>query len=261
MVDINGLKKRIELIDVRMKTAHSARERESDALRHLWDQIHGRFDEQKKEIIQLRSRITELEDVRDDLLQLVQDLLGAVENGLESMNDETVPHIREMADTFLNGNGPEKTSQPAGEPLSHPDIEPSLDANDAQDELLAAIERSLNDADEFSDLAVSEVEETEEEIELETALDAACEGTLELTDPPSDTVTAIASAPEVPLRPVSPGIRSLVERLEGITIQSAAPQDEADDQPEEDDLSRDLREIELLRGELMGLRERIAGER
>ena len=93
MVDINGLKKRIELIDVRMKTAHSARERESDALRHLWDQIHGRFDEQKKEIIQLRSRITELEDVRDDLLQLVQDLLGAVENGLESMNDETVPHI------------------------------------------------------------------------------------------------------------------------------------------------------------------------
>ena len=127
--------------------------------------------------------------------------------------------------------------------------------------MLAAIERSLNDADEFSDLAVSEVEETEEEIELETALDAACEGTLELTDPPSDTVTAIASAPEVPLRPVSPGIRSLVERLEGITIQSAAPQDEADDQPEEDDLSRDLREIELLRGELMGLRERIAGER
>ena len=84
MVDIKCLKKRIELIDVRMKTAHSARERESDALRHLWDQIQGRFDEQKSEIVQLRSRIAELEDVRDDLLQLVQDLLGAVENGLES---------------------------------------------------------------------------------------------------------------------------------------------------------------------------------
>ena len=253
MVDIKGLKKRIELIDVRLKTAHSTRERESDALRHLWDQIHGRFDEQKKEISQLRSRVAELEDVRDDLLQLVQDLLGAVENGLESMNDETVPHIRQMADTLLNGNDAEKPTPPAAEPKSVSSIEPSLDENNAHDELLAAIERSLNDADGFSERTDAE------EIGLATALDDSDEITLELTG--ADTETAIASAPEASLRPVSPGIRSLVERLEGITIQSTDYQNESDDIPEEDDLSRDLREIELLRGELMGLRERIAGER
>jgi len=255
MVDIKGLKKRIELIDVRLKTAHSTRERESDALRHLWDQIHGRFDEQKNEISQLRSRVAELEDVRDDLLQLVQDLLGAVENGLESINDETVPHIRQMADTLLNENGPDVSTLPVVEPKLPSSIAPSLDDNNAQDELLAAIERSLNDAEDFSETMDSE------EIELETVLEDSDETTQDLIDVPSDTVTAIDNTPEVSLRPVSPGIRSLVERLEGVSIQSIDYQDEPDDMTGEDDLSQDLKEIELLRGELMGLRERIAGER
>ena len=66
MVDLEGLKKRIEMVDVRLKTAHTARERESNALKQLWEQIHGRFDEQTQEIVELRTKVVDLEHVRND---------------------------------------------------------------------------------------------------------------------------------------------------------------------------------------------------
>ena len=75
MLDLEGLKKRIEMVDVRLKTAHTARERESNALKQLWEQIHGRFDEQTQEIVELRTKVVDLEHVRNDLLGLVENLL------------------------------------------------------------------------------------------------------------------------------------------------------------------------------------------
>ena len=67
MADIDGLKQRIEFIDLRLKTAHSARERESATLVDMWEQIRDRFQSQNAEILSLRERIRVLEDARDDL--------------------------------------------------------------------------------------------------------------------------------------------------------------------------------------------------
>jgi len=42
---MDGLKKSVVLIDVRLKTAHCARERESAMLMETWEQIRGRFQD------------------------------------------------------------------------------------------------------------------------------------------------------------------------------------------------------------------------
>ena len=85
MADLSGLKERVELVDLRLKTAHGARERESAALMETWQQIQDRFVDQNAEITKLRGRIAELEDARDDLLQMVHGLLSAVEGGLDCL--------------------------------------------------------------------------------------------------------------------------------------------------------------------------------
>ena len=88
MAEMDGLKKRVELIDVRLKSAHSARERETAALMETWEQIRDRFQDQSSEIVKLRSQIADLQDSRNDLLKMVHSLLEAVESGLDGMADE-----------------------------------------------------------------------------------------------------------------------------------------------------------------------------
>lgn len=256
MVDLEGLKKRIELVDVRLKTAHSARERESDALKQLWEQIHGRFDEQKGEIAELRKNVVVLEDVRDDLLGMVQTLLGTVENGLESITDETVPHIRQMAGDLLSGGEERIVAGPAFD--NEPDrlnFVPSLDENREQDELLAAIERSLNNADDFPAIPGSGPSDPTTELQELAAT------TPNMDDDLADDTPGEISTAELSIKPLSPGIRNLVERLEGFSLPAHTPDQTEADTIDGDDLSRDLREIEVLRGELMGLRERVSGGR
>ena len=256
MVDLEGLKKRIEMVDVRLKTAHTARERESNALKQLWEQIHGRFDEQTQEIVELRTKVVDLEHVRNDLLGLVENLLNSVENGLESMTEEAVPHIRQMAGELLSGRKAPKAAAPTF--TVDQDIgghEPDIDENSAQDELLAAIERSLNDADDFPELAEAD------ELELTTVADDSSTSIPDLNDNSPGEAPRKPGAADRSIMPLSPGIRNLVQRLEGVTLQSYGA-GKTDEKPaEEDDLSRDLREIEVLRGELMGLRERVSAGR
>ena len=256
MVDLEGLKKRIELVDTRLKTAHSVRERESDALKQLWEQIHGRFDEQKGEIAELRTKVYELEDARDNLLGMVEHLLSSVEGGLESMTEETVPHSRQMAGELLSSGEQKDIASPAfDDDQNHSSDDASLDESHAQDELLAAIERSLNVTDDFPDLPGSE------ELELSTAQDESTTSIPETNVSPVEGQPDYISTADISIKPLSPGIRDLVQRLEGGTLQSLSPEGTEDESAEEDDLSRDLREIEVLRGELMGLRERVSGER
>ena len=102
MAELDGLKKRVELIDVRLKTARSARERESAALMETWEQIRDRFRDQSAEVTNLRGQVADLEDARDGLLNMVRSLLETVESVLDSTADETMPQIKILAGQLLS---------------------------------------------------------------------------------------------------------------------------------------------------------------
>jgi len=244
MADIDGLKQRIELIDLRLKTAHSARERESAALVETWQQIRDRFQSQNAEILSLRERIRVLEDAKQDLQGMVDSLLGAVEGGLERMSDETVSSIRRMANELLSESEP-PAALPAAPAVSEAEPPPprfdpvdpeEADATDEaeDDDFLAALERSAN-------AATNPVRAAEPD-----------DGEVLTLDRPIDA-------------PVSPGIRDLIARIEDSTGDFAATDSggeaagDADAQESPEELGQDLLEIEQLRNELLGLRRRISG--
>ena len=163
MADLDGLKKRVELIDLRLKTAHSARERESTALMATWEQIRSRFQDQSAEIIKLRSQISDLEDSRDDLLKMVHSLLSAVEGGLDSMADETVPQIKMMAGQLLSNNGIE--SQPASTAAKSVGSENDPSADTASNPAMSSTGTS------FHDDLLTAIEQTIESVEVEKLTD------------------------------------------------------------------------------------------
>jgi hypothetical protein len=239
---MDGLKKRVELIDLRLKKAHSARESESAALMETWQQIRDRFQDQSAEIVKLRDQVADLDDSRNDLLKMVHSLLLAVESGLDSMADETVPQIKMMAGQLLSNNKEEiqetknSSNSAKSDHRPEPEIVTALLNSPASpsfhDDLLSAIERSIDSADD--DEFVDDM-------------------------PPLITSKLDQSAP------ASPGIRNLIARIENavgedfLETQSAANDKSLDDDAEDDeDLTRDLREIEALRDELQGLRHRIS---
>ena len=237
MPDIDGLKQRIELIDARLKTAHIARERESAALSDIWDQIRERFLDQQNEIENMRQQINELEETKDDLTSLIQTLLAAVEANLERASDETVPQIKEMADTLLENNSVE--IQHRGNETPFPEEADNI-PNKTQASLLT------NKTSETDDL-ISAIEESLENdvLDIEPNLEEK-EISCNLTD---DRTAAL-----------SPGIRDLIGRIEDAVGPVTLETEEDDSRSTEKlaELSDDLQEIEELRGELMGLRERIA---
>jgi prophage DNA circulation protein len=243
MADIDGLKQRIELIDLRLSTAHSARERESAALVDMWEQIRDRLQGQNKEILTLRDRIKALEDTGEDLQNMVDNLLGAVEGGLERMSDETVPNIREMASELLNetkastpfqqeippiGQNPfvfDSARTEHADPIDNDEIE--------DDDFLASLERSSNTTTNSGPSVKSEGDNV---LTLDTPIDT----------------------------PVSTGIQALVARIEDSVGGPVADNTDTgsanvqDTTPSSDGLQQDLQEIEQLRNELLGLRERIS---
>jgi len=241
MPDIEGLKQRIELIDARLKTAHVARERESSALSDIWDQIRERYLDQMTEIDSMRQQISELEETKDELTKLIHVLLTAVETNLERASDETVPQIKEMADTLLETKSVEIASsahknfspiEPVDQKVAQYDSVPENDFSET-DDLISAIEDSLDDEDR------SEMTDSSSDIETD--------GTLH-----KQTETSAV--------PLSPGIQDLIGRIEEAVGPVALETDENETAPSAkiDELSKDLQEIEELRGELMGLRGRIA---
>lgn len=209
MGELDVLKQRIEQADQRLRTAHSARERESAVLKEIWEQIRGRFAEQASELAKLRAEIADLEDIKNELLGMVRSLVAAVEDGVDHMRDETVPEIAAMASGLLG-------SAVASPVSAAPD--PGL----------------LPDGKEAA---------TAEEM-AEGSLDHVLEGPLEVDfpDPAGESL--------------SPGIRDLINRVEGSFTNAVVGMPDDDD----DDLTRDLREIEALRNELNGLRARMAAD-
>jgi hypothetical protein len=187
----------------------------------MWDQIRVRLVTQDAEMDRLRAQIVELENVREELLGMVTTLLGSVEDGLDHMRDETVPRIASMASEMLGEEA--ASARFAGNARTETPVErpsPARPAAAPKPDRYVSLDRE----------ALLALEEEEE-----------------------DQTPAPAAGPVG--ESTSPGILNLISRIQG-----GFPAPHGQDDEDEDELARDLREIEVLRSELDGLRARMASD-
>ncbi len=177
MAELQSLRSRVEQVQVKLKAANAARTSESEALSKLWQQIRARYTAQEKELAELRSRSAELEDTRDELLGLVRHLLEATEGATEGISDSTVPEISRMAGELLaTGN------QPKPDPVAAP----------AAPEPVA-----MTDAPELHDKPTPAPQQA-------------------VAPPPPPAPKPAATEPVPVTESLSPGIRTLIARVEGV---------------------------------------------
>lgn len=267
MRDLGVLKERIEFAERQMKAAHSARERESDALMAMWRQIRDRFEDQEQEIARYRSELAELTQVNDELSALVDRLIASIEGNVEASESETVPEVAGLAQELLRSEpvrGTAAPRPPAAARRTSPESDVPASRFDA--DALAALE-----TDDPLDLGtpIDETDADELRSNFARMLGEHMSGNAD-DDGADDTADADPSQTEQDydtVRPVdeesgSPGIRDLISRIEGAVggkgrKRVAKPSPKKSD----DDLARELAEIESLRNELSGLRDKISAGR
>lgn len=244
MRDLGVLKERIEYAERHLKAAHTARERESDALMSMWAQIRDRFDAQEAEIADFRQQVADLTRVNDELSQMVDRLIASVEGSVDEAANETVPEVADLAGALLKSEPPLSTGSPA-RTTAAPEPAPLEDLEDLETDDPLGLGAPLDAPDE-------------------TAADAPASFDDALTEVMEDDDTEFESDLDIPEavteESASTGIRDLISRIENSVKATAEQSDDntgADDAPE-DDLSRELREIESLRDELAGLHDKIA---
>ncbi len=259
MADIGQLRNRIEQVAERLTTAQAARARENEQLKSRWEELHERFQEQNAEISRLRGQVVDLKGDREELISMVQGLITAVEKDLETESSAVaVP----LGDTAFPAHRLHEAI-PARDIALPPEPDaPGRDANDENEgeygDFLAAIERSLHDESihdglvddeelilpDEDDEASFSIPETTESFE-----DAADEGT-------ANEVPVLESSDAIEIKPLSPSIRDLVKRLEGVTLDSVGRKSpEIDSDKSADD---GMQEIEILGNEFPGFRKDIA---
>lgn len=249
MRDLGVLKERIEYAERHLTASHTARERESQALMQMWQQIRERFELQEEEIARYRAQLSELTAANDELTALVDRLIASVEGGIADSGNETVPAIAQLADELLRSEPGD--AAPAAAPaglakeleeileLDTPAPEPAFEAEAAAEpETATAPETSFS---ENLKAALAEEDDGDEDDEI-----------------------SIPSSEPVHQDSASEGIRNLISRIEDAV---ASPSNEtelngaaASDKDEDEDLTRELEEIESLRNELNGLRNKISAD-
>lgn len=219
MAELENLRTRVEKVNHDLKSAHSARERESEALMAMWQQIRTRFTDQDQELARLRRRTVELEDAKDELSGMVRALLEAVEATTEEINDPAVPRISKMAEDLLAGNStntarPESGATAKADRPAEPPPAPAAATVSPSD----PPRREVADAD--------------------TAI---------VSESLSPGIRKLISRVEGVFDETRAGDHGEPEENAAISV----------DEGSADDLERDLKEIEKLRTELQGLRHRI----
>jgi len=236
MRDIATLKERVEYAERHLKATETARNRESEVLMDTWRKIRERFTHQEGEIARYRAKVESLTDSNESLSRMVDDLIAIIDGNIERGRDETVPKITTLAGDLL-------ASEPSPEDLSH-FADDTPEATTGQDTDAAGSEDVIDLDQEEADPAY---------------LDTPNSDATHDDDDDADRDAAEDS--------LSPGIRSLIQRVEGSVGELDGLSIEADDDEfgngddygvgEDDDLARELEEIEMLRNELSGLRDRI----
>ena len=243
MRDIATLKERVGVAERHLKATETARNRESESLMEMWRKIRERFNHQEGEIARYRAEVETLTEGNQSLSRMVDDLIAIIDGNVDRGRDETVPKITNLAEDLL-------ASEPAPEDF----------ANFAADEPVAPAPE-FDDTDDVIDL----VSEVDEPIDFDVTTSPVVANSVEAEDDPDLNGGADGAVSE---RSLSPGIQSLIQRVEGAVGEAsgASPDDgygerESDDTSDEDDnddLARELEEIEMLRNELSGLRDRIS---
>ncbi|CAN0392779.1 unnamed protein product [Discosporangium mesarthrocarpum] len=255
MRDLGVLKERIEYAERHLSASHSARERESQALIAMWRQISDRFEAQEQEIAHYRAQIAEMTDVNDELSSLVDRLIQSVEGGITDSGNETVPEIARLADDLLQS---QPTSRPLPSPMGHPTQEHTPAPSLPEPEEILELDTPADPPLAAESTVIDNTSNTSFGASLEAALAE------DLDDDDEDDLSIPQSAP-VEEASASEGIRNLISRIEDAV---ATPEDPAADDrsadmetasdDEDEDLSRELQEIEALRNELNGLRNKIS---
>ncbi|MFT7570136.1 MAG: hypothetical protein ACI9JL_001163 [Paracoccaceae bacterium] len=276
MRDLGVLKERIEYAERHLSASHSARERESQALMAMWRQIRDRFEAQEQEITRYRAQLAEMTNLNDELSSLVDRLIQSVEGGVADSENETVPEIARLADDLLQSQpasrptsgqnaGPAASLTPPRAPMPPPASKPAVAREPAvripEPEEILELDTPADPPFATATDTAENAPDTSFGASLEAALAESIDDDDDLSIPQS-TPVAEASASE--------GIRDLISRIENAV---ATPADElaasdpaqadrasADTAPDEEDedLARELLEIEALRNELNGLRNKIS---
>lgn len=254
MRDLSVLKERIEYAERHLTASHTARERESQALMKMWQQIRERFELQEQEIARYRRQLAELTTANDELTALIDGLIASVEGRVAESRNETVPEIARLADELLRSEA-DSVAPPAATPVAAPPA-PSPAAPPPAEDAMKELEEIL------------ELDTPAPEPEIETAhpssFGASLEAALAEDNQDEDDEISIPSSEPVTEDSASEGIRNLISRIEDSVASPSASTalngtDAADDDREEDEqLTRELEEIESLRNELNGLRNKIS---
>lgn len=262
MRDLGVLKERIEYAERHLSASHSARERESQALMAMWRQIRDRFESQEQEIARYRSQLAEMTNVNDELSSLVDRLINSVEGGITDSGNETVPEIARLADELLQ-------SQPASRPARAPAprlapapphaTEPVPSPRRPEPEEILELDTPADPPFAEPRPTPGPAVKSSFEANLKAALAENTDDGFDEEDFDEDDDLSIPGSTLIAGESASAGIRDLVSRIENAV---AAPAEKSVSQAaadeEDDDLARELRDIEALRNELNGLRNKIS---
>lgn len=233
MPDLNVLRQRVEDAERRLATAQKSRENECQGLMDMWLQIRDRFEAQEQEIAAYRTRLSVLQDANAQLTELIGSMLRGIEGNVAQAEEDAVPAIAEMARTLLHAD-----------PRS----------------------REFQTNVRYKDLRSGTGETT-----LGAIVDSEILNLEPVSEPPpvATVMETPAQARDLPERMRRPNAENFAEEIvdtnepsnttySELAAQFPDPREfEVPEGHEDIELGRELEEIELLRRELSGLRQRI----
>lgn len=252
MRDIATLKEQVGFAERHLKTAETARNRESETLMETWRKIRERFNHQEGEIARHRAEVEALIENNESLSRMVDDLIATIGGNVERARDETVPKITTLAEEML-------ASEPSEDDFARFAADADADAEDDGPAPDGDAAEPASPDDDILDLDIEAIDAIDAIDKIDTI---GPSNTADLDIPSSEAPDDDGgSFEEVSAESLSPGIRNLIQRVEGsVGDAGELSPDPEDDFDEDDELARELKEIELLRSELSGLRDRITAD-
>lgn len=243
MPNLDVLKQRVGDAERRLHSAQNARARDCEALMNTWLQIQGRFEDQEREIAEYRDRLATLQDTNVELTNMMGSLLDQFENTVGGTHDQTVPKIASLARNFLTSepnSGAARTEDFSGSESDEEDF--SIPRSIVDSEIVGVTTRATARTRSGSDYGPEQVDKFASKDDRDTDADV-----LELTEPANPDSSSSTA-----------GIRNLLSRIEKAVHRSANADRPGDANGCMEEVEREVEEIELLRDELIGLREQIS---